>query len=54
MFSKLLEDVVDVAANVAKVAVAPVAVTAAAAKQVTKPIAEAASDVVDAVRDELP
>lgn len=50
MFKYLINDIVSVTADVAKVAVAPVAATVAAAKELTNPIADTASDVVDTLR----
>ena len=51
MFGKLFEDIVEVASDTAKIAVAPVAVAASVARTVTKPVADAATEAVDAVRD---
>ena len=50
MFKYLINDIVSVTADVAKVAVAPVAATVAVAKELTNPIADTASDVVDTLR----
>ncbi len=49
----LLNDVIGLATDVAKVAIAPVEVVASVARAVTKPVAELAEDMVKAARDEL-
>ena len=54
MFGKLLSDVVGTVTDTAKVALAPVAVAAAVAREVTKPIAEAVEKVVEVVRGDEP
>lgn len=52
MFGRLLEDIAGVVTDTAKVVVAPVAATAAVAREITKPIAEIATEAVDALREE--
>lgn len=51
MLGKLLTDLADVAGDVARVVVAPVEVAATIAKAATKPLADAAAEVVQTVRD---
>jgi len=50
MFKSLIDDIVSVTADVATIAVAPVASAVAVAKEMTKPIADTARDVVDSLR----
>lgn len=53
MFKDLLEDAFGVAVDVAKVAASPVAAVAAAAREVTKPIAHTVGEEVDAFRKDI-
>lgn len=50
MFKSLIDDIVSVTADVATIAVAPVASAVAVAKEMTKPIADTARDVVNTLR----
>lgn len=47
MFGKILEDLTETVEAIATIAVAPVVVVAAAAKEITQPIAEAAKEAVE-------
>lgn len=53
MFGKLLSDIADTATSVVKVAVLPVALVASVAREVTKPIGDAAEDAAKAVSDDI-
>jgi hypothetical protein len=53
MFGKMFEDVVGVAADIAKVAIAPVAIAATVTREVTKPVADAVQDAAEAVQEGL-
>lgn len=53
MFGKLFDDVIGVASDAAKIAVAPIAIAATVTRAATKPIADVAKDVVDDVREGL-
>lgn len=49
MFGKLLKAAAGIGSDVASVAVAPVAIAASVAREITKPVADAARDTVEAV-----
>jgi hypothetical protein len=51
MFGKLFEDVVGVVTDAAKVVVAPVAAAASVAREITKPVADVATEVAETIQD---
>lgn len=53
MLGKMLSDLTESATAVVKVAVLPVALTASVAREITKPIGDAAEDAAKAVADDL-
>lgn len=53
MFGKILSDLADTAASVVKIAALPVALVASVAREVTKPIGDAAEDAAKAVSDDF-